>query len=484
MVQQRFTKDQIYDAVVEIADSTKRDGLLDELCGNDTQLKSDIQQRLNGQADSNNPLAQIEPDPHRYALGTKIGPYCLIEHLGKGGMGAVYLAKQTHPVERLVALKVIKSGMDSRDVLSRFEAERKALAMMEHPNIARILDAGSTEDGQPFFVMEYVEGTRLTDYCDEHRLSVNERLQLVMDVCSGVQHAHQKGIIHRDLKPSNIIVAEVDGKPVVKVIDFGLAKALKSKTRLHDQTNYTQMGQIVGTYRYMSPEQASLGEFDVDTRTDIYAMGVILYELLTGSTPLDSASVQNRAAIRILASILQQEPPRPSSRLRQSRDTLATITHQRNTDRVPSEAVVVARPRLDRNEGVRKGARQSLRVDVGTRGRHPPLFARRTHRGPSSDDQLPNPKIRSQAPGTGDRGQPVDRDPIGRNHWDLCGFGPCQPTGNRRTDCKRTSAEAIESVVQGQRNPGPYFPGHQYAFDPVGIRTFGSRAGRSFGRSR
>ncbi|HMP70559.1 MAG TPA: tetratricopeptide repeat protein [Pirellulaceae bacterium] len=264
-----------------------------------------------------------------------IGPYKLLQRIGAGGMGEVWVAEQAEPVKRRVALKLIKAGIGSKEIIARFDAERQALALMNHPNIARILDAGTTPDGQPFFAMELVQGKPLTTYCDENRLSIDERLELFADVCSGVQHAHQKGIIHRDLKPENILVAVADGQAVPKVIDFGLAKALESTQRLTDQSLFTGIGQILGTLKYMSPEQASLDNLDIDTRTDIYALGVILYKLLTGSTPLDDSSLKGQTALKVLEIIREKEPVKPSSRLGSSTDEqVSTITGQRKTDSV------------------------------------------------------------------------------------------------------------------------------------------------------
>ena len=262
-----------------------------------------------------------------------IGPYALLERIGTGGMGEVWIAEQSEPVKRRVALKLIKGGLGSREIIARFEAERQALALMNHPNIARILDAGTTAEGQPYFVMELVAGQPLTQYCDEHKLSIDQRLKLFLDVCGGVQHAHQKGIIHRDLKPGNIIVGLQDGVPVPKIIDFGLAKAMESTQRLTDQSLFTGIGQILGTLKYMSPEQASLDNLDIDTRTDIYALGVILYELLTGSTPLDDSSLKSQAAFKILELIREKEPVKPSSKLgSSSAEQVSSITGQRQTD--------------------------------------------------------------------------------------------------------------------------------------------------------
>lgn len=266
--------------------------------------------------------------------GDLVGPFKVMKPLGHGGMGEVWMAEQTAPVRRRVALKVIKAGIGSSEILVRFEAERQALALMNHPNIARILDAGTTKDGQPFFAMELVQGKPISSYCDDHKLSVQDRLELFAAVCDGVQHAHQKGIIHRDLKPGNILVTVIDGKAVPKIIDFGLAKALESTQRLTDHSLFTGIGQILGTLKYMSPEQASLDSVDIDTRADIYALGVILYELLTGTTPLEDFSIKGQSALKVLETIRELEPARPSRRLSSSNDEqVSAITGRRKTDR-------------------------------------------------------------------------------------------------------------------------------------------------------
>ena len=254
-----------------------------------------------------------EGSPVREGPGTVVRRYKLLEQIGEGGMGVVFLAEQTRPVHRTVALKIVKAGMDTRQVVARFEAERQALAMMDHPNIARVLDAGATEGGRPFFVMELVKGVSITRYCDERRLTLRDRLLLFVQVCAAVQHAHQKGIIHRDLKPGNVLVASYDGRPAPKVIDFGVAKATGG--RLTERTLFTGFGAMVGTLEYMSPEQAGLNQLDVDTRSDIYSLGVLLYELLTATTPLGGTRLKEAALVEALRAIREAEPDKPSTRL-------------------------------------------------------------------------------------------------------------------------------------------------------------------------
>ena len=259
----------------------------------------------------------------------RIGPYKLLQQIGEGGMGSVWMAEQEEPVRRRVALKLIRGDFGTKEAIARFEAERQALAMMNHQNIAKVLDAGTTDNGSPYFVMELVKGIPLTEYCDQNKLTIEERLELFIPVCRAIQHAHQKGIIHRDLKPSNVLVTLYDGKPVPKVIDFGLAKALEHTTKLTDKTMFTEFGKVVGTVQYMAPEQAEMNALDVDTRTDIYSLGVMLYELLTGSTPLDKETVNKKALLQVLAIIREKDPPRPSTRLSTTGDAVTGLSEQR-----------------------------------------------------------------------------------------------------------------------------------------------------------
>src|SRR5262249_19055079 len=320
----------IFDEAAEITDPAQRQVFLDRICADAPELRQQVDGLLRAHDEAGSFLQAPPPDlgstrdePILERPGTVIGPYKLLQQIGEGGMGTVWMAEQTEPIQRRVAIKVIKAGMDSKQVLARFEAERQALALMDHPNIAKVLDAGATvcsdpingvtTSARPYFVMELVKGTPITKYCDDKHLSVRERLELFGDVCRAVQHANQKGIIHGDLKPSNILIAPFDGKPVVKVIDFGVAKA--TGQRLTDATLFTGFGAVVGTPEYMSPEQAETNNQDIDTRSDIYSLGVLLYELLTGSTPLTKQRVKEAALLEVLRVIREEEPPKPSTRL-------------------------------------------------------------------------------------------------------------------------------------------------------------------------
>jgi tetratricopeptide (TPR) repeat protein len=310
----------IFGQALALLSPAEQAAFLDKACGDDAQMRAEVEALLEAHREAGSflkdrgaaPVATLD-DPRREGPGTVIGAYKLVQEIGEGGMGTVWMAQQHEPVKRVVALKVIKPGMDSKQVLARFEAERQALALMDHPNIAKVLDAGSTAAGRPYFVMELVKGAPLTRYCDEHRLTPKQRLELFVPVCQAIQHAHQKGIIHRDIKPSNVLVALYDGKPVPKVIDFGIAKA--AGQQLTERTLVTGFGAVVGTLEYMSPEQAELNQLDIDTRSDIYSLGVLLYELLTGTTPLDRKRLKEAAMLELLRIIREEEPPKPSTRL-------------------------------------------------------------------------------------------------------------------------------------------------------------------------
>jgi len=328
----------IFNEALDLDSAEDRAAYLERACGGDPGLRARVETLLaaHGRAEGflESPAVVPTADPDTRGpvegVGTVIGPYRLMEELGEGGMGVVYVAEQTQPVRRKVALKVIKPGMDTKQVIARFEAERQALAMMDHLNIARIFDGGTTESGRPYFVMELVCGMPITDYCDREQLSITERLELFVLVCRAVQHAHQKGIIHRDLKPTNVLVTLHDGVPVPKVIDFGVAKAIGGG--LTDKTIYTQLTQLVGTPLYMSPEQAEVSGLDIDTRSDLYSLGVLLYELLTGTTPFDSETLKRAAVDELRRIIREEEPPKPSTRLSGLGEALTTVSAKRGAD--------------------------------------------------------------------------------------------------------------------------------------------------------
>src|SRR6516164_727544 len=310
----------IFIEAMEKENPAERAAYLDSVCAGDPTLRERIEKLLQRHEQNDDFLEPATPtvgitvdQAVTERPGTVIGPYRLMEELGEGGMGLVFVAEQQQPIRRTVALKLIKPGMDTREVIARFEAERQALALMDHPNIARVLDAGASASGRPYFVMELVKGIPITDYCDQAQLTPRERLELFVSVCLAVQHAHQKGIIHRDIKPSNVLVTLHDGTPVVKVIDFGIAKA--TGQQLTDKTLFTGFAQMIGTPLYMSPEQAALSGLDVDTRIDVYSLGVLLYELLTGTTPLEKERLREADYDELRRLIREEEPPRPSTRI-------------------------------------------------------------------------------------------------------------------------------------------------------------------------
>ena len=326
MVDRKPNLETLFATAVEIESAADRAAYLEEACGEDAALRHDVDRLLKAHFEAASQFLEApvledavleDASTVDVALaekpGTRIGPYKLLQEIGEGGFGVVYMAEQNEPVRRRVALKIIKPGMDSRDVIARFEAERQALALMEHPNVARVLDGGATSSGRPYFVMDLIKGVPITQYADEVHLTTRERLDLFLDVCHGVQHAHQKGVIHRDLKPSNVLVTLHGSKPVPKVIDFGVAKAIHQ--RLTERTLYTRYAQMIGTPLYMSPEQAALSGLDVDTRSDVFSLGVLLYELLTGTTPLGSDLVKTTSYDDIRRAIREIEPPVPSRRI-------------------------------------------------------------------------------------------------------------------------------------------------------------------------
>jgi hypothetical protein len=341
-------EETVFDAARQLKDPAERKAFLDHACAGDDALRARVEELLAIKTDAENfftegkvALRQTVADsaaasdaagspPRNLAAeeqpGNRIGPYKLLQKIGEGGCGAVYMAEQEKPVRRRVALKIIKLGMDTKAVIARFEAERQALALMDHPNIARVLDAGATDAGRPYFVMELVHGIRITDYCDQNQVDTAHRLDLFVQVCHAIQHAHQKGIIHRDIKPSNILVTMHDGVPVPKVIDFGIAKATGEP--LTDKTLFTVYGHFIGTPAYMSPEQAEMSGLDVDTRSDIYSLGVLLYELLTGKTPFDAKELLKSGFDEMRRTLREKEPHRPSTKLNTLQDEELTATAQ------------------------------------------------------------------------------------------------------------------------------------------------------------
>ena len=370
-------------AAVEAAleeEPARRSALLQERCS-DANVRATVERLLAAHEQAGSFLlapavGESTADESFTPPKRKIDAYYLLELIGVGGMGEVWLAEQREPVRRRVALKLIKAGMDTREVVARFESERQALALMDHPAIAKVFDSGSTPEGLPYFAMEYVPGIPITTYCDKHKLTMRERMELFIQVCEGVQHAHQKAIIHRDLKPSNILVCEVDGKPMPRIIDFGLAKA--TSQRLTDGSVYTRVGAVLGTLEYMSPEQADSGGEDIDTRTDVYSLGVVLYQLLAGALPLD---LKKLAYEEVLRRLREQDVPRPSSRILTQGGDSAITAQNRGTDppsltrqlRGDPDAVVLKALEKDRKR--RYGSPSELAADLGRYLRNEPVAA-------------------------------------------------------------------------------------------------------------
>ena len=352
----------------------ERSAYLNRACDGDSRLRARIEALL---AAHDNPdeflnapeVAATEDSPLTERPGTTIGRYKLMEQIGEGGMGIVFVAEQQRPIRRKVALKVIKPGMDSKSIIARFQAERQALAVMDHPNIAKVLDAGTTDAGHPFFVMELVRGIEITSYCDQHKLTIRKRLELFKCVCHAIQHAHQKGIIHRDIKPSNVLVTEQDGQAIAKVIDFGVAKAIGQS--LSDGTVYTGFFTVIGTPLYMSPEQAALSNVDVDTRSDVYSLGVLLYELLTGTTPFDKETMKNAAQDEVLRVIREQEPAKPSTKISTLGDRAQMVSQSRSTDVVGLGRTVrgdldwIVMKAIDKDRNRRYDSPNRLAADIG-----------------------------------------------------------------------------------------------------------------------
>ena len=381
------SEEAIFDAAIGFDDDLERAAYLQRVCGHDPDLLRRVEALLRVHASEHSFLEQaaeslqltLESPALEEGPGTVIDRYKLLEKIGEGGMAVVYMAEQQRPIRRRAALKIIKLGMDTKQVIARFEVERQALALMDHPNIAQVFDGGATETGRPYFVMELVRGVSITDYCDKNRLSTRERLELFTQVCSAVQHAHQKGIIHRDVKPSNVMVTLHDGKPVPKVIDFGIAKA--TNQRLTEQTLFTRYSQMIGTPEYMSPEQAEMSGLDVDTRTDIYSLGVLLYELLTGTTPFGGEKLRGASYAEIQRIIRETDPLKPSTRIRTLGQTLTGVAQSRQANPDVLQKLVkgdldwIVMKTLEKDRTRRYETAHALAEDIERHLRHEPILA-------------------------------------------------------------------------------------------------------------
>jgi serine/threonine protein kinase len=393
---------EIFGAAVEISDVAERDAMLDQECSDNPTLRAQIADLLavRSQAEEffsdcredcsttvfGSELLENSSEKNDKNIGLRIGPYKVLEKIGEGGCGGVYMSEQEKPIRRRVALKIIKLGMDTRNVIARFESERQALAMMDHPNIARVLDAGTTEAGRPFFVMELIHGVNILEFCDKNNLDTRQRLGLFVHVCKAIQHAHQKGIVHRDIKPSNILVTLHDGLPVPKVIDFGIAKAMTDP--LTDKTLFTRYGFFMGTPAYMSPEQAEYSGLDVDTRSDIYSLGVLLYELLTGKPPFDQNDLMSSGLDEMRRTLREREPDRPSAKLKTySTEELTATAARRHIETSKLQSLLkgdldwIVMKTLEKDRSRRYETANGLGMDVGRYLNNEPIVARPPSRG-------------------------------------------------------------------------------------------------------
>jgi eukaryotic-like serine/threonine-protein kinase len=379
---------QILEEALRLA-SERRLAYLDSVCGSDRELRAEVESLIASHEEAGSQFLAVAAselmltsslDPPTAPVNRVIGRYRLVEELGRGGMGQVWLAEQTTPLKRQVALKLIKGGMFDPSAIRRFQSERQSLAIMDHPSIAKVFDAGATPDGQPYFVMEYVPGLPITDYCDQRKLKIHERLDLFTKACEGVQHAHQKAIIHRDLKPANILIVEVDGKPMPRIIDFGVAKITTSQ--VEGDTLFTQIGSFLGTPGYMSPEQANPDGQDVDTRTDVYSLGVVLYVLLTGFLPFDTKPRQKQSLHELLRQMREEDPPRPSTKIAWKKQSSTATAEMRGT--APNQLVSLLRGDLDwitmkaleKERERRYGTPSELATDIRHYLRNEPVMAR------------------------------------------------------------------------------------------------------------
>ena len=386
MTSQQLDEERIFHIARVITDAGLRSEYLEQICAGDASLRDrveallDVHEQEKSFLRSENGLAAtVELTQITEGPGQRIGRFKLLQKIGEGGFGVVYMAEQERPVRRKVALKIIKPGMDTHAVIARFEAERQTLALMDHTNIARVFDGGETESNRPYFVMELVQGIAITEYCDKNQLSTEDRLRLIITVCQAVQHAHQKGIIHRDLKPSNVLVTLADGQPIVKVIDFGVAKAINQQ--LTEKTLFTAYGQMVGTPQYMSPEQAEMSCLDIDTRSDVYSLGVLLYELLTGTTPLETERLRKAGFAEMQRLIREEEPQKPSTRVSTSGKQLTAIAKHRSVSpnklksQIKGDLDWIVLKALEKDRNRRYESPLALARDIGNQLNDQPIIA-------------------------------------------------------------------------------------------------------------